>query len=476
MRASWIATRRCSTRPTRTFWPGSSGAARRRPGTITTSSTCCATSSSRGPDPTCAKPRSFCFRGLSVAKSAVHAEIPAPLEAQPTQHLIASAIEGRDALFLAELASSAGQLLHVARDGPRANHLADLVRFFAPELELVALPAWDCLPYDRVSPNQDIMAERLDALARLLDERRRGQPPRLDLFGDVLEAIRGFDPLTQRSLGKVARFELRPVSEVLLDEAAIARFRVGYLQHFGAATGDPLFESICAGRPFPGMEHWLPLFHERLVGIDAWLDPACAISCDPQADDAIAARLDLIGDHYEARKNPPEAARAMGATPYRPLPPDELYLSERQVASLFEQRARYDLSTFAAAPDVGIDVVDLEARPARNFAAERARPDVNLFDDVAQYVDAERAAGRRILIAAASEGSLERLRMVLADHGVAPLRRLDAWSEVDEGSETALAVLPLDHGFVTATHCVLAEPDIFGDRLARPARRRRRAD
>ena len=170
------------------------------------------------------------------------------------------------------------------------------------------------------------------------------QPLRLDLFGDMLEAIRGFDPLTQRSLGKVKHFELRPVSEVLLDEAAIARFRIGYLQHFGAATGDPLFESVCAGRPFPGMEHWLPLFHERLVGLDAYLDPACAISFDHQADDVMAARLDLIGDHYEARRNPPEAARAMGATPYRPLPPDELYLSERQVAALSEQRERYDLS------------------------------------------------------------------------------------------------------------------------------------
>src|SRR5919106_1353752 len=532
MRASWIATRRCSTRPTRTFWPGSSGAARRRPGTITTSATCCATSSSRGPDPTCAKPRSFCFRGLSVAKSAVHAEIPAPLEAQPTQHLIASAIEGRDALFLAELA-----------------------RFFAPELELVALPAWDCLPYDRVSPNQDIMAERLDALARLLDERRRGQAPRLilttvnallqklpppevvrsglfaaaageridreglllclarngyrrsgtvvepgeyavrggivdiypsgseqplrlDLFGDVLEAIRGFDPLTQRSLRKVARFELRPVSEVLLDEEAVARFRVGYLQHFGAATSDPLFESVCAGRPFPGMEHWLPLFHERLVGLDAYLDPASAFSFDHLADDALAARLELIGEHYAARKDPPEAARAMGSTPYRPLPPDELYLSERRLSELVGQRERYDLSPFAAPPQAGkgVQVTDLEARPAREFAAERARQDVNLFDAVASHIQAERIAGRQVMIAAASEGSLERLRLVLADHGAGELRRVARWAEVDEASETALAVLPLDHGFVTARHCVLAEPDIFGDRLARPVRRRRRAD
>jgi transcription-repair coupling factor (superfamily II helicase) len=489
-----------------------------------------------------------------VVRPAVQAEIEAPPELRPQRRLIASAIEGRDALFLAELAleQPAGQLLHVARDGPRAGHLAELCRFFAPELEIVLLPAWDCLPYDRVSPNQDTMALRLDALAQLLAPRRRKaprlilttvnallqklpppevvrsglfaakageridreqlllclarngyrrsgtvvepgeyavrggiidvyptgseQPLRLDLFGDMLEAIRGFDPLTQRSLAKVPRIELRPVSEVLLDEAAIARFRVGYLQRFGAATGDPLFESICAGRPFPGMEHWLPLFHERLVGLDDYLDPDCPISCDPQADDVMATRLELIGDHYEARRNPPEAARAMGSTPYRPLPPDALYLSERRLAVLSEAHPRYDLSTFAAPPEAAGEVIDLEAKPAREFAAERARQDVNLFDVVAGHIGAERAAGRQVVIAAASEGSLERLRMVLADHGIEATRRIGSWAEVEQGPETALAVLPLDHGFVTARHCVLAEPDIFGDRLARPATRKRRSD
>ncbi|MEM7024319.1 MAG: CarD family transcriptional regulator, partial [Pseudomonadota bacterium] len=493
-----------------------------------------------------------------MANSAAFAE-PVALESRPQRHLVASAIEGRDALFLAELAQSQpiGELVHVARDGPRAAHLAELLKFFAPDLEVILLPAWDCLPYDRVSPNQDVMAERLDALARLLDRdrevssarqriiittvnallqklpppevvrsglfaaeageridreqllvclarngyRRAGtvvepgeyavrggiidvyptgseQPLRLDLFGDDLEAIRGFDPLTQRSLSRVARFELRPVSEVLLDEGTIARFRVGYLQHFGAATGDPLFESVCAGRPFPGMEHWLPLFHERLVGLDAYLQPGCPISFDHQAEDVITARQELIGEHYESRRSPPEAARSMGATPYRPLRPDELYLSEHQILGLSESRERFDLSTFAAPPSSRSDVqvTDLETRTGREFAAERARQDVNLFDQVAEHVAAERAAGRRVLIAAASDGSLERLRMVLQDHGVEASRKVEQWSEVEGGGETALAVLPLEHGFVTATHSILAEPDIFGDRLARPTRRKRRAD
>jgi transcription-repair coupling factor (superfamily II helicase) len=475
---------------------------------------------------------------------------------RPQRRLVASAIEGLDALYLARLVeeSPGAQLMHVARDAPRANHLAELIAFFAPRIERIVLPAWDCLPYDRVSPNRDIMASRLEGLASLLEPaagrprlilvtvgallqrvpppevvrggmfrarageridrealleclarngyRRSGtvvepgeyavrggiidvfppgsaEPLRLDLFGDVLEAIRGFDPLTQRSLAKVDQITLRPVSEVMLDPDAAERFRIGYLRHFGAATDDPLFESVSAGRAFPGMEHWLPLFHDRLVDLSAYLEPVCPISLDPLADEAMAARQEAIGDYYQARLDPPEAARSMGAAPYRPLPPDELYLSERDVASFLAPRERIDLSSFAAPPlrpEEDVEVVDLAGRPARDFAAERAQHDRNLFDAVAEHVRTEEEAGRRVVIAAASTGSLERLHLVLADHGVEGLRQVASWSAVEEGPGPGLAVLPLDHGFVTSTHSVLAEPDIFGERLARPARRARRPD
>ena len=164
---------------------------------------------------------------------------------------------------------------------------------------------------------------------RHLPERQRA-PLRLDLFGDELERIRAFDPLSQRSLGDVAEIRLRPVSEVLLDDASIERFRVGYLKQFGAVTGDPLFESVSAGRPYPGMEHWLPLFHERLVPITDYLAPGWSVGFDHLAEAALESRHETIGEHYAARRTPPEAARAMGAAPYRPLPPDQLYLSEQR--------------------------------------------------------------------------------------------------------------------------------------------------
>ena len=87
--------------------------------------------------------------------------------------------EGFDALLLARRrAESKGPLLHVARDDARMARLTEALAFFAPGVEVLRFPAWDCLPYDRVSPNPAIVSERIATLARLLSP---GDRPRLVL-------------------------------------------------------------------------------------------------------------------------------------------------------------------------------------------------------------------------------------------------------------------------------------------------------
>ena len=84
----------------------------------------------------------------------------------------------------------------------------------------------------------------------------RPDPVRVDFFGDTIESIRSFDPITQRSAAKVEKLAIRPVSEVSLDRDAIARFRTGWRELFGqAAANDPIYVSISEGRRHPGMEH-----------------------------------------------------------------------------------------------------------------------------------------------------------------------------------------------------------------------------
>ena len=87
--------------------------------------------------------------------------------------------EGYDALLLARRRSEhKGALLHVARDDARMARLSEALGFFAPNVEVLRFPAWDCLPYDRVSPNPEIISERIATLARLLDP---GTKPRVVL-------------------------------------------------------------------------------------------------------------------------------------------------------------------------------------------------------------------------------------------------------------------------------------------------------
>jgi transcription-repair coupling factor (superfamily II helicase) len=94
--------------------------------------------------------------------------------------------EGYDAFVVAELARSfarageerAAALVFVARDGLRAQSFIDALGFAAPEIEALYLPSWDCQPYDRVSPNAAVSAQRMTALARLAGARGALERPR----------------------------------------------------------------------------------------------------------------------------------------------------------------------------------------------------------------------------------------------------------------------------------------------------------
>jgi len=172
------------------------------------------------------------------------------------------------------------------------------------------------------------------------------QPIRLDFFGDTLESLRRFDPLTQRSIGALDRFVLRPVSEILLDDAAIQRFRSRYREAFGAVgSDDPLYESVSAGRRQAGMEHWLPFYYETLETLFDYL-PDAAVSFDYQVAEARAHRLDSIADFYAARQS--MSGRARGTAPlYRPVPPQQMFLDEAEWQQAVSGRAVVQLSPFA---------------------------------------------------------------------------------------------------------------------------------
>ncbi len=477
----------------------------------------------------------------------------------PTSSTIFGAPEGHDARILAEKARALmpedRALMHVALDDNRVAVLTELLAFFAPDVKVIDFPAWDCLPYDRVSPNHEISARRVSALSSLMawdaeQERhprillttvnaaiqrvmpkselakssitaRLGErfdlvqvqkylisngyiktetvreageyatrggivdifpagfenPVRLDLFGDEVESMRLFDPMTQRSMEKIDHFNLQPATEFLLDDDSVARFRAGYRDAFGVVqVGDPLYEAISEGRRYNGMDHWQPLFFDHM---DTLFDyaPNAAIGFDHHAAASHDERLVQIRDFYEARKTLQQAAlrkdkkskdSSLSGSIYNPLPVTDLYIEAAQWESSCAQA--FSISPFGAPGDENPVI-----RKGRDFSDIRALPDGDVFAELKQHLMGLKGAP---FIACYSEGSKERLKGLLENAAIKTLVDCASYKDIKKlkPGQIGIGILHLDHGFVAPDLAILSEQDILGDRLARKSKKKRKAD
>ncbi len=299
---------------------------------------------------------------------------------------------------------------------------------------------------------------------------------RVDFFGDEVESIRRFDPADQRSLGPAKALSLLPATETLLDQDTIKRFRSSYRDLFGAqATGDPLYQAVSEGRRQAGMDHWLPLFEERLATLFDHIDAATPVLRGHRTEASAETRFAAIADYHANRV----AAAQDSSGSYRPLKPETLYLTTGEWSDAAAGRPIHVVTPFDVPP--AASVIDLETFAARDFTPERAA-DLNVYDKVADHLSDERRKGRRTIIASYSGGARDRLSGLLRDHGVTSLAPADSWQEAlgsasaESGGTTAMVVLPLDHGFASDAISLLTEQDILGERLVRRQKRRKSAD
>jgi transcription-repair coupling factor (superfamily II helicase) len=296
---------------------------------------------------------------------------------------------------------------------------------------------------------------------------------RLDFFGDEIETMRQFDPQTQRTIGPVDRFDILPAVEAMMDAESIKRFRTNYRDRFGAtATGDPLYQAVSEGRRLSGMDHWLPMFEERMETLFDHIGEGALIVRDAATPAAAQSRFDAIADYYDNR------VRAASAEPgsYRPLPPDMLYLKVEEVEARFKVAPAHLLTPFHQ-PD-SAHILDFGFDAARDFAPERAQK-VNIYEAVAAHLTNLTMQGKKAIIASYSVGARDRLKGLLSDHKSPPLIEADNWQSalgLAAGGKVAMIVLPIDHGFSGGDIALISEQDMLGDRLVRRAKRKKSAD
>ncbi|MGI9475560.1 MAG: transcription-repair coupling factor [Hyphomicrobiaceae bacterium] len=302
----------------------------------------------------------------------------------------------------------------------------------------------------------------------------RNSPVRLDFFGDTLESIKAFDPDTQRTGKVVQKLILMPVSECALGEEATRRFRQSYVELFGGATGDdPLYQAVSEGQRYAGMEHWLPFFHENLETLFDYTGEA-RVTFDQLSGDAFERRFEQIEEHYLARVEGLET-QTFGAPPYKPVPPQQMYLAESEWQALLGAREHGIFSAFNDGDEAG--AVDLGGHRSRNFAPERLADGGDLFGAVIGYIKSRLSQQKRVIVASWTAGARERLIKLLTERGLEKARPVANYAEALAlpGDCVAMGVLGLEHGFETGELLVIGEQDVLGDRLVRPRRAKKKA-
>ncbi len=415
---------------------------------------------------------------------------------------------GLHAVRLIDWAEEAGRagVIYVAEDERRADQLAQVVGELAPDLETLVLPPWDCLPYDSASPSREVMGQRMAVLRRLsmqavgsrllvtspaalvqrvpprkvcekatyglkagetfsqealdaylhrsgyiLDDRVdepgeaaiRGQvvdlfpangdrPYRAEHDGRSIVAIRRYDPMTQLTEAEVESLELEPASEVLLEPA----------------SGEARIERGA------GMEHRLPDFYSHLETIFDYC-PEAHLIVETKAEERRTLVMEQIADGYESRLklragNGGTVAGSHGVSPER------LFVEEDEWQDLLTHRRVTFIHAASNADAEGSTVPRFvsASRPARALA---------------DFIEAQRTAGRKIVLAAGNRQDLNRLRRRVQQWQVAP-EEVGSWKAVLDGSSAAwFSILTvLKGGFVDERDgaAVITAADVLGSRAS----------
>ena len=460
---------------------------------------------------------------------------PAVAPPRSERHTIFGVPEGYDSVFLRQLAKeNPFPILHVSTDDLRFEQIHEALRFFAPDVEILRFPAWDCLPYDRISPTPNVVGERLKTLSRLLHRnstkplvilttvsailqrlpprnllqdssfsakaggkldmpklqefllangyhrtetvREAGEyalrgglidifpagspnPLRIDRFDNNIKHIRSFDALSQRTIGDDDEISLIPVSEAPLTPEAIENFQNKYREIFGSINkDDALYESISEGRKYAGMEHWLPLYHPNLETLFDYV-PEATITLDHQIKQSCDARIQQITDLYQARLSMLQVEQKGKPAQYRPTPVEALYLPQAEWLKKLAGYPVIDISPFPPTPGHP----DSGGRKGRDFSNIRSQSGADLYATIHEHIEALNKSGKKVLLAAYSTGSKDRLKHLLEEQGLYTSKKYD------------LAILGLEHGFETKDLAVLTEQDMLGDRLSRTSKKKKKS-
>ncbi len=155
----------------------------------------------------------------------------------------------------------------------------------------------------------------------------QGGAVRLNFSGTKLESIKVLDPLSQLSTKKVTEIEVFPLSEVILTSNAIEIFKQNYLSKFKSQL-EEVYKSVISQEHFPGIEHLLPFFYEKLECVLEKIGEANFL-LEYDFKDRIQANCSDIAEKYQ------ETLKHLDS-PYKEVSMDSMYVQQEELISFLK--------------------------------------------------------------------------------------------------------------------------------------------
>ena len=283
-------------------------------------------------------------------------------------------------------------------------------------------------------------------------------PVRLEFWGDRLESIRHFDPLTQRSLKHLQEIILLPASEIIMGEGNKKRARS--MGRLPTRPGD--------GDGFPGQEGWLNHFYERLGTLFDYFPPnGLLILIDSHRMESAIHRF---SERFQkdAEKYHREAVER--GSPFPEI--DGILLPPGEIERLLEPYSRIDLSGLAIEKEDGLsgslhfkEAFTVEDEFDFQFAGKGRVSMAPLAERISKWLD----LGSRVVLVCRTEQQADRLKEILHNYQVEVDEIVAQWQEISAGKGLSICLGRLSRGFAWPDLglYVVSEDEIFGPKKAR---------
>jgi len=289
-------------------------------------------------------------------------------------------------------------------------------------------------------------------------------PFRIDLFDDVIESIRSFDPESQRTIKNINDIHILPAYEFPLHEEAITQFRKNYRKRF---EGDPqksaIYRDVSNGNASGGLEYYLPLFFQETLSLTDYLPENTLYISLQDSESATDQFWEQVNQRYDSLSHDIE----------RPiLKPDEIFISPDSLKKALSVLPRANVQWFEYSKDYQPNTCTINyntSAPPPLFIQNNA---LQAYTALINFLD--KFSGR-VLIAAETTGRREVILEILRKLSLFP-KVVEHWTDFYHTDlKLGITVAPLEEGLILEDPAlaIIAESQLFGSRAVQKRRRKK---